>query len=74
MNLYRLVIYYSQSITITFSNFQSVAIPVTFPKFQSITVTLARIAFVIINYIVLQVGINLRGASGVYYFLFRLDC
>ena len=52
----RLVIYYSQSITITFENIQSITI--TFENFKSITITLASITF---YYIILQFGANLRG-------------
>ena len=54
----RLVIYYSQSITITitFENIQSITI--TFENFKSITITLASITF---YYILLQFGVNLRG-------------
>ena len=56
--LNRLVIYYSQSITITFENIQSITITITFENFKSITITLASITF---YYILLQFGANLRG-------------
>ena len=57
----RLVIYYSQSITITitFENIQSITI--TFENFKSITITLASITSITFYYILLQFGANLRG-------------
>ena len=59
----RLVIYYSQSITITitFKNIQSITI--TFQNFKSITITttLASITSITFYYILLQFGANLRG-------------
>ena len=61
--VYRLVIYYSQSITITitFENIQSITI--TFENFKSITITitLAFITSITFYYILLQFGANLRG-------------
>ena len=62
----RLVIYYSQSITITitFENIQSITITVTitFKHFKSITITitLASITSITFYYILLQFGANLR--------------
>ena len=62
---YRLVIYYSQSITITitFENIQSITITITFENFKSITITitLASITSITFYYILLQFGANLRG-------------
>ena len=57
----RLVIYYSQSITITFENIQSITI--TFKNFKSITITItvASITSITFYYILLQFGANLRG-------------
>ena len=55
----RLVIYYSQSITITFQNIQSITI--TFENFKSITITLASITSITFYYILLQFGAKLRG-------------
>ena len=55
----RLVIYYSQSITITFENILSITI--TFENFKSITITLASITSITFYYILLQFGANLRG-------------
>ena len=45
----RLVIYYSQSITITitFENVQSMTITITFKNFKSVTITLASITFLL---------------------------
>ena len=61
----RLVIYYSQSITITitFENIQSITITITFENFKSITITitLASITSITFYYILLQFGANLRG-------------
>ena len=61
----RLVIYYSQSITITitFENIQSITITITFQNFKSITITitLASITSITFYYILLQFGANLRG-------------
>ena len=63
MDCFRLVIYYSQSITITitFENIQSITI--TFENFKSITITitLACITSITFYYILLQFGANLRG-------------
>ena len=61
--LTRLVIYYSQSITITitFENIQSITITITFENFKSITITLASITSITFYYILLQFGANLRG-------------
>ena len=66
----RLVIYYSQSITITitFENIQSItitfenfkSITITFENFKSITITLASTC-ITFYYILLQFGANLRG-------------
>ena len=61
----RLVIYYSQSITITipFENIQSITI--TFENFKSITTTITitfpSITSITFYYILLQFGANLRG-------------
>ena len=59
----RLVICYSQSITITitFENIHSITI--TFENFKSITITitLASITSITFYYILLQFGANLRG-------------
>ena len=59
----RLVIYYSQSITITitFENIQSITITITFENFKSITITLASITSITFYYILLQFGAKLRG-------------
>ena len=61
----RLVIYYSQSITITITieNIQSITITITFENFKSITITitLASITSITFYYILLQFGANLRG-------------
>ena len=59
----RLVIYYSQSITITitFENIQSITITSTFENFKSITITLASITSITFCYILLQFGAKLRG-------------
>ena len=54
----RLVIYYSQSITITFENIQSITI--TFENFKSITITIT-LASITFYYILLHFGANLRG-------------
>ena len=60
-DIFRLVIYYSQSITITFENIQSITI--TFENFKSstITITLASITSITFYYILLQFGTKLRG-------------
>ena len=60
--LTRLVIYYSQSITITitFENIQSITITITFKNFKSITITIT-LASITFYYILLQFGANLRG-------------
>ena len=59
----RLVIYYSQSITITFENIQSITITIKFENFKSITITitLASITSITFYYILLQFGAKLRG-------------
>ena len=57
----RLVIYYSQSITITFENIQSITITITLENFKSITITLASITSITLYYILLQFGAKLRG-------------
>ena len=59
----RLVIYYSQSITITFENIQSITITITFENLKSITITitLASITSITFYYIILQFGAMLRG-------------
>ena len=57
----RLVIYYSQSITITFENIQSITITFTFENFKYITITLASITSITFYYILLQFGAKLRG-------------
>ena len=58
----RLVIYYSQSITITitFENIQSITITITLKKIKSITITIT-LASITFHYILLQFGANLRG-------------